>query len=123
MLGVLGLRVGRGEAASLSLTPCFCPQCPERGSCLGANTCLSEDLHCFLLDEHGIVVADETGTEAGRPLARVFPDLMARLERARVFQRISAHDYQGVCRRVPGKSAVSAVGAVPLSVARDRTSR
>jgi hypothetical protein len=65
------------------------------------DTCASEDLDCYLLDEHGVVQADEEGVLAGRSLALVNRDLMVRLEAARVYQRVTVYDYQGVCRRLP----------------------
>ncbi|KAK3928541.1 Voltage-dependent calcium channel subunit alpha-2/delta-4 [Frankliniella fusca] len=75
------------------------------------DTCASEDLDCYLVDEHGIVVADESGLQAGRPLARVNGDLMVRLEAAKVFQRVTVSDYQGVCRRSTESSAGPVVSA------------
>ncbi|KAE8748979.1 hypothetical protein FOCC_FOCC004385 [Frankliniella occidentalis] len=72
-----------------------CPGTVERCG----DTCASDKLDCFLVDEHAIVVADETRLQAGRPLALVNRDLMVRLEAAKVFQRVTVSDYQGVCRR------------------------
>ncbi|KAE8737176.1 hypothetical protein FOCC_FOCC017364 [Frankliniella occidentalis] len=85
----------------------FCPGTTERCG----DTCASEELDCFLVDEHGVVVADETGLQAGRRLSVVNEDLMVRLEAAKVFQRVTVSDYQGVCRRA-AKSAARSTSAV-----------
>ncbi|KAJ1527844.1 hypothetical protein ONE63_007784 [Megalurothrips usitatus] len=89
--------------------------CPEQStSC--AETCLSDSLDCYLLDENAIVVVDKTGLEAGRPLARANPDLLLRLELAKVYNRITVNDHQAICRRPP-RSTVSDAGGCPAQAA------
>ncbi|XP_052132126.1 voltage-dependent calcium channel subunit alpha-2/delta-3-like [Frankliniella occidentalis] len=87
-----------------------CPGTTERCG----DTCASEELDCFLVDEHGVVVADETGLQAGRRLSVVNEDLMVRLEAAKVFQRVTVSDYQGVCRRAAKSAARSTSAARAL---------
>lgn len=104
-----GLRFPQGRLQDVFGRVTQTLSCPGtvQGAVPCGDTCASDTLDCYLLDEHAIVQADESGAEAGRPLALVNPDLLARLEAARVYQRVTVYDYQGICRRAPLSSSVS----------------
>ncbi|XP_037091167.1 voltage-dependent calcium channel subunit alpha-2/delta-3-like [Pollicipes pollicipes] len=69
--------------------------CPALGNC--SQTCASDDLDCYLLDDSGFVVVSKRHEETGRFFGDVDGTVMNALLNHNVYRRITMFDYQGVC--------------------------
>ncbi|VVC36695.1 Hypothetical protein CINCED_3A011455 [Cinara cedri] len=73
-------------------------QCYEEAGCNIVNdTCLNTDLHCYILDNNGYIIASENSKETGRFFGRVKGSIMNMMVEQNIYKKITIFDYQGVC--------------------------
>ena len=61
--------------------------------------CGHKDVDCYLVDNHGYIVAAKEASKAGRFLGDVNGLVMKSLIEREVFENITVFDYQAVCFR------------------------
>lgn len=66
--------------------------CPEAN----CKTCESEELECYVLDNHGYVIIGAKGN-TGKFFGEVRGSVMQRLVEERVYKPVRIYDYQAVC--------------------------
>lgn len=76
--------------------------------------CGDDDVDCYLIDNHGYIVAAKEATKAGRFLGDVNGLVMNSLVEREIFDRVVVFDYQAVCFRYT--FGESNEGSVLLSV-------
>ncbi|KAJ8670395.1 hypothetical protein QAD02_001654 [Eretmocerus hayati] len=76
--------------------------------------CGDENIDCYLVDNHGYVVAAKDQTDAGRFLGEVNGLVMRKLIDRGVYEKISVFDYQGVCFRNTQETSDGSILSTPL---------
>lgn len=84
---------------------CNSPECRKH--------CGDDDLDCYLVDNHGYIVAAKEATKAGQFLGNVHGIVMSDLVHRGVFEKITIFDYQAVCFR---KTQEANDGSILLNV-------
>uniref|UniRef100_A0A8D8S0Y7 Voltage-dependent calcium channel subunit alpha-2/delta-3 n=1 Tax=Cacopsylla melanoneura TaxID=428564 RepID=A0A8D8S0Y7_9HEMI len=66
------------------------------------ETCLSDNLECFILDNNGYVIASENHNKASTGLffGAVHPDVMRSMVKTNIYREIKYYDHQAVCFEV-----------------------
>ncbi|XP_059617030.1 voltage-dependent calcium channel subunit alpha-2/delta-3 isoform X2 [Phlebotomus argentipes] len=61
------------------------------------KTCASDELDCYLLDNHGFVLLSEDSEHTGRFFGQIDGTIMDSLVQDRIYRRVPLMDYQGAC--------------------------
>ena len=61
------------------------------------NSCASDDIDCFVLDDHGYVIVGPDTADTGKFFGEVKAYIMKHLIDERIFKEVSIYDYQAVC--------------------------
>jgi len=72
-----------------------CQAAPSSGAC--RKTCASDELDCYLLDNHGFIILSESTEHTGRFFGQIDGTIMDSLVQDRIYRRVALMDYQGVC--------------------------
>ena len=70
-------------------------QCPSLEDC--QQTCASDSLDCYLLDDSGFVLVSKRREETGKFFGDVDGTVMDALLQHNVYHKVLMFDYQGVC--------------------------
>ena len=99
------------------------PQCPSLGNC--TETCASDSIDCYLLDDSGFVVASKRREETGKFFGDVDGTVMYALVNHSVYHKVRMFDYQGVCLDVvsTGSSAWTLLTVSRTTLMTDNRSR
>lgn len=86
-------------------------QCTISNNC--KKTCASDDLDCYLLDNHGFVVLSEATEDTGSFFGKIDGTIMDSLVQDRIYRRVALMDYQGACSDNGGSSIAAAENIRP----------
>ncbi|XP_034237810.1 voltage-dependent calcium channel subunit alpha-2/delta-3 isoform X4 [Thrips palmi] len=99
---VVGFQVQHSALHTLftNITSTASPQLCGGKKC---KTCESNEVDCFVLDNHGFVVVSEELAHTGRFFGEIRGAIMEMLVRENMYRRITVYDYQAVCFRPDGQ--------------------
>lgn len=61
------------------------------------KTCTSDDLDCYVLDDHGFIIISETAEHTGQFFGEIDGTIMDSLVQDGIYKKVSVHDHQGGC--------------------------
>ncbi|XP_049817631.1 voltage-dependent calcium channel subunit alpha-2/delta-3 isoform X1 [Aethina tumida] len=69
------------------------------GTSVCRNTCASDKLDCYVLDNNGFIIISENNHHTGRFFGQIDGTIMDSLVQDRIYKKIAVYDYQGSCSK------------------------